>query len=60
MDRKKCDCEPRILVVDDNQFNIMVIKSMLLEDFGLEAEEAVNGYEALQMFETGMKKTCNC
>ena len=40
MDNKKCDCEPRILVVDDNQFNVMVIKRLLLEEFGMEAEEA--------------------
>jgi CheY-like chemotaxis protein len=43
MDKKNCSCEPRILVVDDNQFNIMVIKNMIDEYFGLEVEEASNG-----------------
>ena len=34
----KCECQPRILVVDDNHFNIMVIKSLIKEDFGIEVE----------------------
>jgi hypothetical protein len=34
----KCGCQPRILVVDDNHFNIMVIKSLIKEDFGIDVE----------------------
>jgi len=60
MEEKECSCEPRILVVDDNQFNIMVIKNMIEEYFGLDVEEATNGAIALQLFEAGMKKKCKC
>ena len=34
----------------------MVIKSLLLEEFGMEAEEAQNGAVALQMFQEGMER----
>ena len=47
MEHKQCSCEPRILVVDDNQFNIMVIKNMIEEYFGLEVDEASNGEIAI-------------
>ena len=50
INNKDCDCQPRILVVDDNQFNIMVIKSIINEDFGLSVEEAANGSIACKKF----------
>ena len=59
MEEKKCSCEPRILVVDDNQFNIMVIKNIIEEYFGLDVEEATNGEIALQLFEAGMNRNAN-
>ena len=47
-------------MVDDNQFNIIVIKTMIKEDFNIEVEEAANGAIALDMFEDGILKKCNC
>jgi CheY-like chemotaxis protein len=43
----QCGCYPRILVVDDNQYNILALKTMIEELFHLEVEEACNGKVAL-------------
>ena len=60
INNSKCGCQPRILVVDDNQFNIMVIASLIKEDFGIEVDEALNGAIALKMFKIGFNKKCGC
>ena len=50
LNAKECSCQPRILVVDDNQFNIMVVKSIINEDFDIDVDEASNGAIGLKMF----------
>ena len=57
---KGCQCEPRILVVDDIQFNILPVKLMIQENFQLEIEEAHNGQVALEKFKQGYEKECGC
>ena len=40
---KECNCNARILVVDDTDFNILAVKLMIKENFMIDIEEAVNG-----------------
>ena len=48
------------MVVDDAEFNIIPIKSMIEEDFGIRVETAMNGLEALQLFEKEFHFDCLC
>lgn len=32
---KRCDCQARILVVDDNEFNILPLKLLIKENFDI-------------------------
>ena len=45
----------RVLVVDDNTFNLMVVKN-LLKDEGYKIETAIDGQDALDKFEEAMKE----
>ena len=45
----------RVLVVDDNTFNLMVVKN-LLKDEGFKIETAIDGQDALEKFEEAMKE----
>ena len=38
-----CSCEERILIVDDNQFNIMFLKNMIEKHYEVPIETALNG-----------------
>ena len=49
-----------ILIVDDTAFNIIPIKFMLHENYGLPIEIATNGKEACEMYEEGLNKPCKC
>ena len=55
-----CDCEPSILVVDDTEFNIYALKTILLAMYGIEADEAQNGQIALEMVKGRLKRSCQC
>ena len=48
------------MVVDDAEFNIIPIKSMIEEDFGIRVETAMNGLEALKLFEKEFHRDCLC
>ena len=50
MSDKKCDCKPRILVVDDIEFNILPVKLLIKEHFDIDIEEAENGAIAVDKF----------
>lgn len=39
---------PKILVVDDNVFNVMTLKMVLEAQFNLQADKSMNGLEALE------------
>lgn len=55
-----CDCKPKVLVVDDNQFNILALKSTILDNFDVEVHEAGNGLIAVEMYTEAFNKKCNC
>lgn len=46
--KEKFNGKPEVLVVDDNEFNSMALKFML-ESFGIFADTAISGQEALEM-----------
>ena len=61
MDKKrKCDCKARILVVDDNDFNIIPIKLLIKELFNHEIDYCSNGAEAVYKYNDGFNSPCNC
>ena len=45
---KNCDCKERILLVDDNEYNLYALKIML-EMFKIESDFANNGERAIQL-----------
>jgi PleD family two-component response regulator len=48
---KKCPCSsrPKILIVDDNTFNLVALQSILEITYGIDSEKAYNGQEALDI-----------
>ena len=56
----ECECMPRILVVDDNTFNLMAIKCMIKENFGIEIVQALNGLEGVNAYKEGIERPCGC
>jgi CheY-like chemotaxis protein len=48
------------LIVDDNLFNIMPIKSLTEEEFKVFPETAINGQIAVDLYKEGYKKVCKC
>lgn len=44
-----CTSRPRILIVDDNIFNLVTLESVLELQFSLKADRAMNGQEAVEM-----------
>jgi len=57
---RNCDCQPRILLVDDNEFNLMPLRILILKMFSIQAELAFNGQTAVEMFKEHFEKGCNC
>jgi len=53
---RKCGCK-EFLVVDDNDFNRLVIKAHI-KPFGFQAQDALNGEQAVQKILEQSKKTC--
>eukprot|EP00347_Sterkiella_histriomuscorum_P018708 403344478 len=43
-----CSNKPRILIVDDNVFNIITLQTILEMQFGLQVDKATNGLEAVE------------
>jgi len=50
---KKCECKARILVVDDNDFNIIPIKLLIKELFNHDIDFCSNGAEAVLKYNDG-------
>jgi CheY-like chemotaxis protein len=55
---KRCNCQARILVVDDIEFNILPLKLLIKEHFDIDIEEATNGAIAVEMYKKGLDKPC--
>ena len=45
-----CNCQSRILVVDDQEFNILTVKTMIAEEFQIQVDCAANGKQAVEMY----------
>jgi len=55
-----CNCQPKVLCVDDNVFNIEILGAILQSQHNITADFAENGIEAMKLFEAGFNKQCNC
>ena len=55
-----CDCVPRVLLVDDVDFNILPLQLMMKENFGVDSDIARDGQQALEMYTEGFQKACKC
>lgn len=53
-------CEPKILVVDDNDFNSMTLSIMISNMTGNKPTEATNGVLAVSKYKTLYEKACGC
>eukprot|EP00347_Sterkiella_histriomuscorum_P003626 403363564 len=57
---KLCSCETQILIVDDNMFNLLPLELILKQFFQVTVDRALNGQEAVNMFQKNLlKKCCN-
>lgn len=59
-DLEICTCEPSILLVDDNEFNIMPVSHMIKNMFNIKTMKASNGLEAVEMYHRALAKKCQC
>jgi CheY-like chemotaxis protein len=55
---KTCSCESTVLIVDDNMFNLIPLELILKEMFQITVDRALNGQEALNMFQKNIMKKC--
>ena len=60
IENKTCDCKARILVVDDNEFNIIPVNFLIKEYFNIDIEQCSNGAEAVILYKQGLQKKCKC
>eukprot|EP00347_Sterkiella_histriomuscorum_P013047 403366216 len=56
-----CNCQNKILIVDDNIFNLITLELMLKDQSELIVDKANNGLEAVEMFKRNLlnKECCN-
>ena len=55
-----CDCQPKILLVDDMPFNLIPVTLLLQEEFGIDAHTATNGQDAYEQYKKLFDKECGC
>eukprot|EP00347_Sterkiella_histriomuscorum_P016419 403353254 len=55
-----CEKKSKILVVDDNVFNLVTIQSILELKFGLQSDRATHGLEAFELFKQRITDDQNC
>lgn len=48
------------MVVEDNDFNLLTINTILINKFGIRPDEATNGQIAVEKFKAAMDKKCRC
>jgi CheY-like chemotaxis protein len=60
MSESQMCCRPRILCVDDNEYNLLALTTILSANFNIYPDEAVNGQMAIDMFKEGLNKECKC
>ena len=59
-DKLSCGCQPRILAVDDNEFNIIPLSTLIKDYFDIDIEQCANGAEAVEMYREGFERPCKC
>jgi CheY-like chemotaxis protein len=55
-EEEECAC-PKILIVDDNDFNILSLKTILEINHHLQTDQAYNGEQALKLVQDRMNST---
>ncbi|CDW84159.1 histidine kinase-dna gyrase b-and hsp90-like domain containing protein [Stylonychia lemnae] len=55
---KTCSCESSVLIVDDNMFNLIPLELILRELFHIQVDKAMNGQEAVNLFQKNIMKQC--
>lgn len=53
-------CKEQILLVDDNDFNLLSLKQLVVSLFNIEPISVCNGLEALNIFKETYNKKCGC
>lgn len=46
----ECLCRQRVLIVDDNHFNLFTLKSLIQSKFDVQIDEAINGQIAFNKY----------
>ena len=55
-----CGCKPRILIVDDMEFNIIPVRFLLKHNYDVDIDDASDGKIALDKFKQEFDKPCGC
>ena len=55
-----CGCRAKILVADDMEFNIIPVRFLIKQNYGLDIEEASDGKVAFEKFQEHFNKPCGC
>jgi hypothetical protein len=53
-------CCPKILIVDDEPFNIIALRAILLKRFGYKCDKSFDGKQAIEMIRDQKNKSCEC
>ena len=53
-------CPPKILIAEDNEFNLMTLIQILNEIEPLNIVEAQNGEIAVKRYQEALSRHCNC
>uniref|UniRef100_A0A7S3CL94 Response regulatory domain-containing protein n=1 Tax=Strombidium rassoulzadegani TaxID=1082188 RepID=A0A7S3CL94_9SPIT len=54
------NCQPLILVVDENPASLEATRLLIKQEFQLESEAAEHGLQAVEMFRASFEKRCRC
>ena len=54
----KCGCKTKILLADDNSFNLLPLVAMLDDLYGFDCDTAEDGVKELDKFKENYSKTC--
>ena len=53
-----CTCEDKILIVDDNLFNLVPLEMLLKKIYGIKVDKACNGQIAVDLVRENLSKGC--
>mmetsp|Transcript_42814 Transcript_42814/g.56575 ORF Transcript_42814/g.56575 Transcript_42814/m.56575 type:complete len:84 (+) Transcript_42814:1309-1560(+) len=56
--KKGCSCVATVLIVEDNFYNVVPLRMMLRNQYGIQIERAENGKLGAEAYERNAKKTC--